>query len=252
MKTTAHTALLRQTLPALCLICLLCAVISGCGGSPADPPPASSAPSADGGTRYLPDDPEKGAAYAQAIDAYNAFLQGKTQAQGPDGTIGVLDETRRTDGQPGIDEYALTACDGSDYPLLHIRGMAHSVLRFTGSAVVLAYTLPETGLDGTTGILRTGAVYAKVTKPDFTAYTVVEFQGDAAAEVTFTQPADQNAAGYVFQGEELSRAAWEKAAKPYLDLIAGQKDTGAWHNYAPNAGTKEQLLAAVTWTAAGK
>ena len=232
------------------LCALLCALLIGatlaaCGRPPAAPLPASSAPPADGGTRYLPDDPEKGAAYAQAIDAYNAFLQGKTRAQGPDGTIGVLDETRRSDGQPGIDEYALTACDGSDYPLLHIRGMAHSVLRFTGSAVVLAYTLPETGLDGTTGILRTGAVYAKVTKPDFTAYTVVEFQGDAAAEVTFTQPADQNAAGYVFQGEELSRTAWENAAKPYLDLIAGQQDTGAWHHYAPDPGTKKQLLAAV-------
>lgn len=225
------------------LCALLCAAalliggtLTACGTPPADPSPASSAPPADGGTRYLPDEPEKGTAYAQALDAYNAFLQGKTRAEGPDGTLGVLDETRRTDGQPGIDDYALTACDGSGYPLLHIRGMAHSVLRFDGSAVVLAYTLPETGLDGITGILRTGAVYAKVTKPDFIAYTVAEFQGDAAAEITFTQPTDQTGTGYVFQGEELSRAAWEKAAKPYLDLIAGQTDSAVWRSYTPKKG----------------
>lgn len=223
------------------LYALLCAAALLIGGTLTACGKPSADPSTDGGTRYLPGEPEKGAVYAKAIDAYDAFLQGKTRAQGPDGTVGIWDETRRTDGQPGIDEYALTACDGSDYPLLHIRGMAHSVLRFDGSAVVLAYTLPEAGLDGVTGILRTGAVYAKATKPDFIAYTVTEFQGDAAAEITFTQPTDQNGTGYVFQGEELSRTAWEKAAKPYLALIAGQTADNVWHSYTPKPARKSSF-----------
>ena len=86
-----------------------------------------------------------------------------------------------------------------------------------------------------------GAVYAKATKPDFIAYTVTEFQGDAAAEITFTQPTDQNGTGYVFQGEELSRTAWEKAAKPYLALIAGQTADNVWHSYTPKPVRKSSF-----------
>lgn len=80
-----------------------------------------------------------------------------------------------------------------------------------------------------------GAVYAKATKPDLIAYTVTEFQGDAAAEITFTQPTDQNGT---------SGHGRRPRGRFFIMIVVSRKDRIARNSCARFADTRNKFVIA--------
>ena len=177
---------------------------------------------------YLDTDPNRSAAYNEAIVAYNGFLNGKIPLKTEQGDYLV---TQLRTAAQGIASYALGDVTNDGVPELFINNGHYSVLSFDGTRMVEWYTSMSWQR---LYLLENGDVLDCHTSAGIT-YNYVSF--DAAGttkQVSFAEPLEGDPTpGYFFEGDEITKQEWDTLTKPYFAAMEKPVEL-AWRHWEPD------------------
>ncbi len=171
---------------------------------------------------YLETDPEQSPAYNRAITAYNAFLNGQIAAKAKDDSERLISGYGRiSDGQSGIDRYALFDVNNDGIPELFIDAAIDHILAFDGVNLAEWYSsMSWMGIQ----LLKNGAVL-DIHSSTGVFYNYLTFgPGGIEKFIHFSSPPKGESGQFYYYGEgesepsqKVSKDEWETLTKPYLE-----------------------------------
>ncbi len=167
-------------------------------------------------------DPEQSPAYNRAITAYNAFLNGQIAVKTKDDSKRLISGYGRiSDGQSGIDQYALNDVNNDGIPELIIDAAIDHILAFDGEEIEEWYSsMSWMGFR----LLENGAV-VDIHSSVGVFFNYLTFGSDGIEKfIHFSSPPEgESGQSYYFgEGEseppqKVSKDEWETLTKPYLE-----------------------------------
>ena len=174
----------------------------------------------DPAKEYFKTDPSKGEAYNAAITAYNAVLRG-TEESFNSGLYGLYD----------INSFALFDMNGNGVPELLTRSLnGYYIDSYQDGKMADWFSYGTQG--DRVSFLENGAMFCEHSSTGISYRYYTFDQNGNKSEVTFFDP-DNDVFSYDFNGQEVSKAEWDKLTKKYFDL-AKKPASIEWYDYAGN------------------
>ena len=184
---------------------------------------------------YLETDPEQSQAYNRAITAYNAFLNGQIAAKTKNNSKRLISGYGRiSDGQSGIDRYALSDVNNDGVPELFIDAAIDHILAFDGENLVEWYSsMSWMGIQ----LLKNGAVLDTHSGAG-TFFNYLTFGPDGIEKFIRFSGSPVGESGQLFyygEGEsessqKVSKDEWDEMTKPYFEQM-NHKAELEWHRW---------------------
>ena len=185
---------------------------------------------------YLETDSEQSLAYNRAITAYNAFLNGQIAAIAENNSKHFVSGYGRiSNGQCGIDRYALNDVNNDGVPELFIDAAIDHILAFDGENLVEWYSsMSWMGLQ----LLNNGAVLDTHSGAG-SFFNYLTFGPNGVEKfISFSGgPGGESSPYYYGEGEsepskEVSKDQWEVLTKPYFEQMQNKAEL-EWHPWHP-------------------
>lgn len=206
---------------------LLCSACHASGNNTQQTAPTGNQVS-DAYVSFLVKDPAETEAYNAAVDTYNDFLNGITQAKSlKSGDSFSICEMYDMQFKPGINQYALLDVNQDGIPELHTKSYAYDIFSIQDGKVVHVCTAPMHD----TYLLENGTLVmiANTTGRTYHFYTV-----NAALDVTLTYFFDGKGSAineaYHFNGQAVSKSEFEELTATYFAML-NSPAAMEWHIY---------------------
>jgi hypothetical protein len=179
---------------------------------------------------YLKADPTKSEAYNTAINAYNLFLSGETNATDKIANKAFNIKEMDALNKPGINSFALFDVNGDGIPELHTRSDFYDVFSYQDGQLVRLYTSGVNLMDGSVTALDNGGIFS-VHDSTGTEYQYTTFDPDGkATTISFFDPNDSSGKyPYYFNDKEVSKKDYDNLTKEYIAL-SKKPASIQWHD----------------------